>query len=78
MEPQGRLGNLVTKVLSYDFTIEYRQGVLHQNADALSRMNPPHSMEGHLVCALTQLEPWHNDWDEDEWQYYLNGLGTVF
>ena len=35
-EPQGRLGNLVIKMLPYDFTIEYRRGALHQNADALS------------------------------------------
>ena len=36
-EPQGQLTRWVEKLQIYDFTVEYRSGSEHKNADALSR-----------------------------------------
>jgi hypothetical protein len=38
-EPEDRLGRLIYKIQHLDFTLRYRRGEKHSNADMLSRLN---------------------------------------
>lgn len=44
-EPKGRIARWIEILSAYDFSIEYRPGHKHGNADALSRCPNPHSCE---------------------------------
>jgi hypothetical protein len=56
-EATGRLGRWILALQEFDFTIKYRKGSEHVNADALSR--PPIARTVHEVA--DRYEPWKDD-----------------
>ena len=51
-EPKGHVARWIEILSAYDFSIEYRPGPKHGNADALSRCPDPHSCQCHTDTAL--------------------------
>ena len=50
-----RIARWITKLNEYEFTVEYKPGKQHANADALSRIPPPHDEE--TVLAMVEEGP---------------------
>ena len=55
-EPKGRIARWLEILSPFDFTIEYRQGSKHANADAMSRCQHPRDCDCPVVDNLENLK----------------------